>query len=112
LSADEPLAVGRTRRVALGSAAGAANAGFLADTITAVDPQRMRMTAAGGDQLAYDALVLAVGAEPVPTLEHALAWDDRAEAELLGGLLRGVEEGYSCRVAVVIPPGPGWPLRG
>jgi sulfide:quinone oxidoreductase len=40
-----------------------------------------------------------------------MTWDDRADHELLGGLLQDIEEGYSRRLAVVIPPGPGWPLR-
>jgi len=31
---------------------------------------------------------------------------------MVGGLLRDIEEGYTKRVAVMIPPGPGWPLRG
>ena len=28
----------------------------------------------------------------------------------IGGLLRDLEEGYSQRLTIVIPPGPGWPL--
>jgi len=55
--------------------------------------------------------VLAVGAEAVPAVAHAMTWDDRSDSETLGGLLRDIEEGYSRRLAVVIPPGPAWPLR-
>jgi sulfide:quinone oxidoreductase len=39
-------------------------------------------------------------------------WDDRSHSDMVGGLLRDVEEGYTKRLAVVIPAGPGWPLRG
>jgi sulfide:quinone oxidoreductase len=56
-------------------------------------------------------LVLAMGATPVPSVAGAITWDDRADAEILGGLLRDLEQGYGRRVAVVIPPGPVWPLR-
>jgi sulfide:quinone oxidoreductase len=28
----------------------------------------------------------------------------------MGGRLRDLEEGYTQRFAIVIPPGPGWPL--
>jgi sulfide:quinone oxidoreductase len=66
----------------------------------------------GGHPLAYDALVLAVGAKAVPVVAHAMTWDDRADAETLGGLLLDIEQGYTRRLAVVIPPGPAWPLRG
>jgi len=31
---------------------------------------------------------------------------------MVGGLLRDVEDGYTKRLAVVIPAGPVWPLRG
>ena len=61
--------------------------------------------------LEYDALVLAVGATAEPAMAHATTWDDRADVELLAGLLQDFEHGYSRRLAVVIPPGPSWPLR-
>ena len=37
-------------------------------------------------------------------------WDDTCDSDAVGGLLRDLEEGYSQRLAIVIPPGPGWPL--
>jgi sulfide:quinone oxidoreductase len=112
LAVEEPFPVGRPRRVPLAAAAHQAGAEFLSTTVTAVDPGRRAATTSGGDQLDYDALVLAVGAEPMPAVAHALSWDDRADAEVLGGLLQDIEQGYNRRVAVIIPPGPGWPLRG
>ena len=65
-----------------------------------------------GQRMGYDAFVLAAGAEAVPALDHVMTWDDRSDSEILGGLLRDIEDGYCKRLAVVIPPGPGWPLRG
>ena len=38
-----------------------------------------------------------------------MTWDDASGVEALGGLLRDLEEGYSERLAIVVPPGPGWP---
>jgi sulfide:quinone oxidoreductase len=40
-----------------------------------------------------------------------MTWDDRSDAETLGGLLQDIEQGYSRRLAIVIPAGPAWPLR-
>lgn len=40
--------------------------------MSALDRQRKFVTTAGGDQLAYAALVLALAAGPVPALEHTL----------------------------------------
>jgi sulfide:quinone oxidoreductase len=112
LAADEPFAVGRMRRASLSDAAEHAGAAFVPETIEEVEPDGNVLTTSARRRLGYDALVLAVGAEPMPIVPHALTWDDRSDAELLGGLLRDIEQGYVRRVAVVIPPGPGWPLRG
>jgi sulfide:quinone oxidoreductase len=111
LAVEEPFAVGSVRQVPLRDAARDANAAFLSATVDEVDPDQKTVSTSDSERLEYDALVLAVGANAVPAVDHAMAWDDRADAEMLGGLLRDIEEGYSRRLAVVIPPGPGWPLR-
>lgn len=114
LGVEEPYSVGRTRRIPMPDAARDAEAAFVAGTIEAVDPDKkmVRTSKKQRLELEYDALVLAIGAEAVPAVAHAMTWDDRADAEAIGGLLRDIEGGYSRRVAVVIPSGPGWPLRG
>jgi sulfide:quinone oxidoreductase len=106
------LAVGRVRSVPLAQMARDAGAGFISGTVEAVDPDTAQARLSAGEMIRFDALVLAVGAEAMPTLDHVMTWDDRSDAEMLGGLLRDIEDGYARRVAVVIPPGPGWPLRG
>ena len=112
LALDEPFSVGRVRQIPLHEAARGANAAFAAATIEAVEPIEKIVHVSGGHRLRYDALVLAVGAEAMPTVAHATTWDDRFDVETLGGLLRDFEQGYSRRLAIVIPPGPAWPLRG
>jgi sulfide:quinone oxidoreductase len=112
LAIEAPFAVGRTRRVTLHAAAREAGAAYLAATVEAVDAEARTVRTSAEDRVEYDALVLAVGAEVMPAVDNVLTWDDRADAELLGGLLRDLDEGYSRSLAIVIPPGPGWPLRG
>jgi sulfide:quinone oxidoreductase len=51
-----------------------------------------------------------IGARSEPALERALTWTPESDDEIYGGLLRDVEEGYTKRVAFVIPPGVAWPL--
>jgi sulfide:quinone oxidoreductase len=111
LAVEAPFAVERARRVSLEGAARAAGAGFVGATIVAVDAGAGSARVSDGRALGFDALVLAVGAEAVAVVAHTTTWDDRADAETLGGLLRDIEEGYSRRLAIVIPPGPAWPLR-
>ena len=112
LAVEEPFAVGRARRIGLDDAARDADATYVAAIVDAVDANEKVVTPSTGHPLEYDALVLAVGAKAVPAIAHAMTWDDRADSELLGGLLQDIEQGYSRRLAVVIPPGPAWPLRG
>jgi sulfide:quinone oxidoreductase len=112
LAVEEPYGVGRTRRVPLTRAAGEAGADFFAETVESVDPEAEVVKTSEGSEVEYDALLLAVGATAMPVVSHAITWDDRADSEHLGGLMRDIDEGYSHSLAVVIPPGPAWPLRG
>jgi sulfide:quinone oxidoreductase len=108
----DEYAADRIRAVPLDRAAKDVEATFVSALVDAVDPAAKTVTTSAGDQLAYDALVLAVGAEPVTVVPHALTWDDRIDAESIGGLLRDIEGGYTRSLAVIIPPGASWPLRG
>jgi sulfide:quinone oxidoreductase len=112
LTAREPFAVGRTRRVPLADATRQANAELVSATVEAVDARRKVVVTSDGIERGYDALLLAVGAEATPAIPNGMTWDDRLDAEMLGGLLRDIDEGYSHSLAVVIPEGPVWPLRG
>ena len=69
-----------------------------------------RRSPSTGERLSYDALVVAVGAGSEPAFTRALTWTPESDAEVYGGLLRDIEEGYSKRVAFVIPLGVAWPL--
>jgi len=112
LAVEEPFSVGRMRSIGLARAAHDVAADFVPSTIEGVDPAAGTVRTATGEEPAFDALVLAIGAEAMPALDHALTWDDRSDSEVLGGLRQDIEQGYTKRLAVVIPPGPGWPLRG
>jgi sulfide:quinone oxidoreductase len=111
LTTEAPYRVDTAREVTLQRAASDAGAERVQDTIVAVDTDARIATTAGGRDQHYDALVIAVGARAEPAIDHVMTWSDHADADMLGGFLRDVEEGYSRSVAVVIPPGPGWPLR-
>jgi sulfide:quinone oxidoreductase len=60
--------------------------------------------------LHYDALLLAVGARPHPRYRHVVTLDDRILDEQLHGLVQDVEDGYTTRLAFVIPGRMAWPL--
>ncbi|MEA2253158.1 MAG: sulfide:quinone oxidoreductase [Solirubrobacteraceae bacterium] len=109
LAVAEPFSVGRARHTPLADAVRDAGARHVAAAVESVDPETKVLHTSAGP-IEYDALILAVGAQSTPAYARALTWDDRSEPDQLGGLLLDIEQGYTKRLAVVIPPGPGWPL--
>jgi sulfide:quinone oxidoreductase len=111
LAVAKPFALGNPRRTPLADAAKAANATFVQAPLSAVDVSGQTVRLGDQGDLAYDSLLLATGAAAEPAYAAGvLTWDDTSGADTLGGLLRDLEEGYSKRLAIIIPPGPGWPL--
>jgi sulfide:quinone oxidoreductase len=106
----EPFARGHATRHPLADIARDVGATLIADAVVAVDDEARVARTAGGEELRYDALVLATGASAEPAYPQALTWDDRSAPERLGGLLRDIEQGYVRRLAFLVPPGPAWPL--
>src|SRR4051794_6588897 len=106
----EPFSLDHVRRHPLAELAARFDCELRKDAVTAVDVARHAVTLAGGAAVAYDALVLAVGARRRPAYERAITFgaDDRIEA--LNGLLADLEQHYSRSVAFVVPPGVSWPL--
>lgn len=79
-------------------------------SISWVDPEHRVAHTAAGEQLGYDAIVLALGARCHDRYQHALTVDDRRLDETMHGLVQDVELGYSRSVAFVMPSRIGWPL--
>ncbi len=106
----EPFGLGAAHRYPLADVAADLDADFHRDTVARVDCDQRRVRLASGTELAYDALVLAVGAFPYPAFEHgtcfARAFDPEAFDEVLADLRAGLAE----RVAVVVPPEAPWTL--
>lgn len=82
--------------------------------LVAVDPPRRLAMLAGGELLTYDRLLVAVGARPEPVLPEALTFTGHREAAEVRALVEGIAEaaarGAWTDLAVVVPPGTGWPL--
>ncbi len=109
LAVAEPFAAGRAHHVPLAQIAQEARAELVTNAVTGVDDAAREVRVDNGI-LGFDALLLAVGARPVEGVPGAPTWWPEGDPELYGGLLRDLEEGYSKRVAIVIPPGAAWPL--
>ena len=110
LSVAEAFALGHAEHQPLSAVLHEAGAEQVKSRLRSVDPGQRSIELEDGSRLDYDALVLCVGARPVARVEGATTWWPRGEREGFTGMLRDLEEGYTKRVAFVIPPGAVWPL--
>src|SRR5215211_1060669 len=110
LAAAEPFSLGRAQRVPLQRFAEDTGARVLGDAIAGVDDDAGEVQLRNGGTIPFDALLLAPGGRPVVGVEGATTWWPSGDSDVYGGLLRDVEEGYTKRLAIVVPPGFAWPL--
>jgi sulfide:quinone oxidoreductase len=106
----EPFARGRAARHRLDAIARDLSAELVEGRLAEVDADAGEAVTDDGRRLGYAALVVAVGAESEPALPNVLTWTPERDAEVYGGLLRDLDEGYTKRVAFVVPVGVAWPL--
>jgi sulfide:quinone oxidoreductase len=78
--------------------------------LRSVDGATRTLTTDAGEQLPYDALLLATGARQHPRFRHALNLDDRLLDQQLHGLVQDVEAGILRRLGFVVPSEPNWPI--
>jgi sulfide:quinone oxidoreductase len=106
----EPFAYAPAQREPLAEVAADVGAELRVDTFAWVDPARRLAHTEHGTALAYDALVLALGARTRAPFAHAVTIDDRRMDEVLHGIVQDVEGGYVRSIAFVSPSRLGWPL--
>jgi sulfide:quinone oxidoreductase len=110
LAVAEPFALGHAHRVPLSRFAGQTGAELVLDAVVGADDATRQVRLRDGGTQAFEALLLAPGGQPVPGIEGATTWWPGGDPETYGGLLRDVDEGYTKRLAIVVPPGAVWPL--
>ena len=81
-----------------------------ADRLLGVDVGERRAVLAGGDEVAYDVLVVATGAQPVPWLPSALTFTGSADVPAYRELLAALEQGRAGHVLYAAPPHVAWSL--
>lgn len=106
----EPFGSGHVERYALAPLVAAAGAALVRDTVDGVDRVGRTVRTAGGVELPYDALILAMGATPHPLSAHVTTVDAARMDTLLHGLVQDIEGGYVRRLGIVIPGPMCWPF--
>ncbi len=106
----EPFSFTGARHYPLAPIARDVGAELLPGSLAWVDPARRIAHTDAGEEIAYDALVLALGARVSPRYDLALTVDDTTMEDALHGLVQDVELGRVDSVAFVAPGRMPWPL--
>ena len=110
LAVAEPFALGHAHRVPLSRFAEETGAELVIDAVVEVDDAGRQVRLRDGRMLGFEALLLAPGGRAAAGLEGATTWWPGGDSEDYGGLLRDIDEGYTKRLAIVVPLGAVWPL--
>jgi sulfide:quinone oxidoreductase len=106
----EPFGLGQPQRYALTELAADLDAIFLRDAVTRVECDERTVHLRSGDELAYDVLVLAVGAFPHPAYEQGVCVERAHDADALDRVVAELRMGVAESLAIVVPPGCAWTL--
>src|SRR3989442_7847126 len=88
----------------------AAGARLRRGSLAAVDAERKIITLDDGQELAYDTLLLALGARPSEAVADALTFRGAQDGPALSALLDRMTAGEIRRIAFAVPSGSAWPL--
>jgi sulfide:quinone oxidoreductase len=80
------------------------------DLVVGVDVAHRLALLAGGGELAYDVLVVATGARPIPWLPSALTFTGSADVPGFREVLDALEKGRASHVLFATPPHVAWSL--
>jgi sulfide:quinone oxidoreductase len=106
----EPFGVGHPQRYPLADLADELDVELVRDAVARIDPVEHVAHLQSGDVLAYDALVLAVGAFAYPAYEHGACFEHSHDPAALDDVVADLRAGLAERVAIVVPPGCAWTL--
>jgi sulfide:quinone oxidoreductase len=110
LAVQQPFAYAEPRRYPMARIVADTGARWSRARLTSADVHDCTVRTDEGEQLHYDALLLAVGARMLPPFRHGLVFNDVDAAATYQGLVADLEQGFAKRIAFVVPEGPVWPL--
>jgi sulfide:quinone oxidoreductase len=108
LSVSEPFGLGHATRYELQAIGADRGFAVVRDTLASVETEAHEAVTQDGDRIAYDRLLLALGARPRRAIEGALAFRGPQDAPRIGEGLNQL--GARGRVVFAVPPSPGWSL--
>lgn len=110
LAVAEPFQVGEVRRFPLDRLVQAASAELRNGVLAGVEAEAKQALLGDGQSVAYDMLVLALGAQPREAVPGALTFRGPGDRAALAGLLERITAGELHRLVFAVPAAAGWPL--
>jgi sulfide:quinone oxidoreductase len=106
----EPFGAANVLKIELDKVVGYAGARHTKDTLVSVDPGAREVTTGSGGSLGYDALLIALGADPVEAVPGAITFGGAAERSSFADLLAKLGRASRKRLAFVVPPAASWSI--
>jgi sulfide:quinone oxidoreductase len=106
----EPFGLGEVRRYELAAITADHAAHLRQGTLADIDPASHTVRTVGDEVLAYDFLIVAVGARARPGVDGALTFGGAADRDAMRRLLEDARTGKVKRLTFAAPPAVGWLL--
>jgi sulfide:quinone oxidoreductase len=110
LSVADTFGVARMRSYPLEQIAADLGATFVQDEVAWVGVRGQCVFLGSGDELGYDALVMALGARAHPVWLHVPTFRGVRDVPMVRKLVDEVERGLVGSLAFIVPPGTTWPF--
>lgn len=110
LAVAEPFDVGAVQRFPLPALAGACGAKHQLGSLTSVDPDKRRVRTSRLVEIAFDALLIAVGVRAHHAIPGALTFRGPEDVGAFKALLGDLEAGRLSRIVFAVPSGVSWAL--
>jgi sulfide:quinone oxidoreductase len=110
LAVAEPFGLGRVHGLDLGSVADDCGALLTLGKLESVDSEGHVARTSAGAELAYDVLLIAVGARPVAAVPGAFTFRGPTDTDAFRSLLDKLAEGKARRIAFALHGAVSWPL--
>ncbi|MFZ0972235.1 MAG: FAD-dependent oxidoreductase [Solirubrobacteraceae bacterium] len=106
----EPFGLGSAARLSLPDLAAELGADFVRGSVTAVDSADRRVTCADGQNLAFDTLIIALGAQARAPFADAITFGLEGSGEAMREMLERLRSRDARSVSFVAPTTTGWLL--
>jgi sulfide:quinone oxidoreductase len=106
----EPFGAAEALRLNLAQVVTETGARFTKAALASVDPEARTVATDAGEAIAYDALLVAIGARPVEAIPGALTFSGEEERRRFGDLLAALGRRGAKRLAFVVPREVSWSI--